>query len=300
MDEEKIEYLYKYRPLYTEKNGIPIFNKNTLSLLNKGELYFSSPINFNDPYDSWLPILPDEMTEEMLIQLLHSTLDEDKEAARNLRKRIRERAGGDLKRFISIKKEELKNREYLKQYFHDMNNNVLKEFLICCFSKNYNNILMWSHYSLNHTGICIGIKLDSNSNVAFAPNELGFSALPPKEVIYSEDNKKLPSIYNKDVNQENLFKFFCYKAKYWSYEDEYRLIIPLKATRNSNILNLKKNSIAEILFGLKVPDEVIKNTLIKIENSKFLDLNSVKFYKMKDKTGYYEVEKEEINPKDYI
>jgi hypothetical protein len=41
---------YKYRPLIddTKSSGI---NENTLRLLEHGELYFSKPKDFNDPFD---------------------------------------------------------------------------------------------------------------------------------------------------------------------------------------------------------------------------------------------------------
>ena len=32
---------------------------------------------------------------------------------------------------------------------------------ISCFSKNYNEILMWSHYADNHNGICIEVEIDN-------------------------------------------------------------------------------------------------------------------------------------------
>src|SRR5207253_3097370 len=31
---------------------------------------------------------------------------------------------------------------------------------ICCFSEEYNNPLLWSHYGDQHRGICIGYTLD--------------------------------------------------------------------------------------------------------------------------------------------
>lgn len=63
MSNERIEYLYKYRPLYKgDKNKFEL-NKHTISLLTKGELFFSIPSEFNDPNDSLIPILSYKITE---------------------------------------------------------------------------------------------------------------------------------------------------------------------------------------------------------------------------------------------
>jgi hypothetical protein len=44
---EEIEYLYKYRPLYSrDAKGEIVLNVNTMNMLKKGEIYFSNPINF--------------------------------------------------------------------------------------------------------------------------------------------------------------------------------------------------------------------------------------------------------------
>jgi hypothetical protein len=80
MNEEKIECLYKYSPLYfyweeiaDQKTGEiiskikvdkPILNKYTLNILTKEELYFSIPNEFNEPYDCDLNILFDEINEQ--------------------------------------------------------------------------------------------------------------------------------------------------------------------------------------------------------------------------------------------
>ncbi len=36
----------------------------------------------------------------------------------------------------------------------------MREYRICSFSKEYNNILLWAHYADGFKGICIKVEID--------------------------------------------------------------------------------------------------------------------------------------------
>lgn len=305
--------LYKYRPLFSywedtidKKTGneikvkmdTPILNKYTLSLLTKGELYFSNPSCFNDPYDTWLPIIPDKLEEKKLYRFLHNK--DFEQNSKNLRKLIREKYGGDLASFIIDL-----NNSYLRNpnqgsYFNTINDPLLKGYYVCCLSGCYNNILMWSHYADNHSGICIGIKRNSKTRIVVEQSEDNTLYLRPREIIYSTDYNKLPQLRKKDINKEQIYKMLLYKTKDWSYEKEYRLLLQQVSNNEGNILRLKKGSICEIFFGLKTPKEVIIKTILELQKSSYINYKDLKFYFMKDKIGFYEVEKQKLNLNDYI
>lgn len=132
--------------------------------------------------------------------------------------------------------------------------NLFKEWAarkaICCFSRNFRNILMWSHYANNHKGFCIGIyhpELENSGLLA--------------DVIYSK--------YFLDVNEDNFLKIdsekgfnqdwdkiLNHKFLDWSYEEEIRLILELDncSSKGKSFL-IGSQTITKIFFGLCMNDE---------------------------------------------
>jgi hypothetical protein len=88
--------------------------------------------------------------------------------------------------------------------------NIIKATGICCFSSEKNDILMWSHYALDHSGLCIGF----HSNRHFFRTAW--------EVEYSDH---IPIITRPhDDAHTMLEKALLTKSKHWSYEKEWRII----------------------------------------------------------------------------
>ena len=121
------------------------------------------------------------------------------------------------------------------------------DWRICSFSKNYNNVLMWSHYADSHKGCCIECEVVSKSvnivNVKYG------SQIPPI-------NLNLPP---KDAAKDVLSR----KLDVWKYEDEVRVLkdVPRSSTK-SKFLKIK---IHKIYLGLRVSaaDRTFFRSLIK-------------------------------------
>ena len=86
-----------------------------------------------------------------------------------------------------------------------------------CFSENFNNILMWSHYADNNKGFCL----------EFNTNKINTRKLYP--VMYEKEPPCLPDLYNKcqkglvDITLlQNIY--ITTKYKNWVYEKEWRYI----------------------------------------------------------------------------
>jgi hypothetical protein len=85
---------------------------------------------------------------------------------------------------------------------------------LLCFSRNWDNILLWSHYAQSHTGICLGFDVpskqpeDGDRDVAYQPNLL-----------------KAPRI--EDLNLEFVERLLLTKHDIWAYEQEVRLFVAL-------------------------------------------------------------------------
>src|ERR1035438_7629193 len=135
-------YLYKYFSFDSKHH----YNDILLNDL----LYFSSPVNFNDPFDCSLSISYKGKDKEFvknylvneILPLQVSNVDEEMKHKAEL--------------FIEEKYSELDpnltdNHNMLQHNY--LNGNLSSG--VCCFSELNNNILMWGHYADKHSGFCL-------------------------------------------------------------------------------------------------------------------------------------------------
>lgn len=268
-------YLYKYRPLfrYNSNNKVEL-NEFTKLLLTKGELYFSNPDEYNDPFDS-----------KFYFMKSYKKID----AIRYFESRpLLERQGAN----------EVINNSFNYDKFVELISSVSSDFRIFCLSADPLNILMWSHYASNHSGICIGLKADNHTikvktdsfnNTRNIPS-LDEGRLIAKPIYYPEGNS-VPHIINPfKYDIKDIEDILYTKSSLWSYEREYRFLLPSEVIP-SNKAYLTKNSIGRVIFGLKVPQD-LKITIIKtIKNNN----KDVTFYETRKVHGKYELELVEIN-----
>lgn len=264
-EDMNLNRLYKYRP----------FNKNTLKLILEGELFFSKPKDFNDPFDSYIDEII-EGTDDDFNQYLKRIMKNDQNI-NDIMKRI-------------------KNKEINFINFLEKNKSQ-NYFNIFCFSRNYNNILMWSHYADEHKGICIGFNIshvDENSltlkckeNYIDINKTKGFNNLPVFHVVYS---KERPVPYNiiKSKHQE-LRDFIYSKSIDWKYEEEYRIVLQDDVLL-SNPVKIELNEIKEIIFGLRMDDKE-KIMLKKLIKS---NIDDIDIYEMVKTNRSYEIVRERI------
>lgn len=134
---------------------------------------------------------------------------------------------------------------------------LAKERGLLCFSKSWNNPVLWSHYANNHKGICMGFDI---------PGSL------PRQVTYVNSRFNWPTKVDEDFTRQLLFTKFVH----WSYEDEYRVYTTLERSEDGicyadfgDKLRLKKvivgseseitrNQIADALGELSTQVEVFK------------------------------------------
>lgn len=310
MNDEKIEYLYKYRPLYSYWNEIensetgeiiskikveePILNKHTLNILTKGELYFSIPKEFNDPYDCELNVLFNEIGEKELFNILKENSSDS--IYRYLRHLIINHFGNDLSHFVNNYN---KDKYIFKDLFYKYYSKLQEELKICCFSSDCDNFLMWSHYSDCHRGVCIGIEYSQKLIITSKAFDIEYCEFM-KPVRYNTTNNIIPRIPFFEITDTKVKDIYYNKAGYWDYEKEYRTVIIEKENPGSTIFYIKKEQVKELIFGSKVPDEMIRLTLREIINSGFIDLNNIKIFKMQKVTDCYKLERIEIILEDYI
>jgi hypothetical protein len=120
---------------------------------------------------------------------------------------------------------------------------VWKMTAILCFSRNWDNLLLWSHYGDSHKGICLGFDIpvgdpgpNYDTDVLYQPNLLQIRG--PEDVNFDLANRLLRT-----------------KHESWSYEQEVRMFANLNDPPDAQGFNW-------IEFG---PDLVLKEVIIGVQ-----------------------------------
>jgi len=190
---ESGEFFYKYR--YIDDSKIDHVKR----IFTHNEMFFPSVDQFNDPFDCKFDF---------------SFAGDEKEVRQYFWRNI-SRKHPDWSR--KEKRNWMKKTKNIntKKFWSDLNDNMKymkSEIGIYSLSRVPDSVLMWSHYSMSHTGFCLKIFDDPNSMFVAR-------ALP---VSYS---KEYPVIYPAtDGEYERFEKTLMTKAKFWEYEEEWRII----------------------------------------------------------------------------
>lgn len=134
------------------------------------------------------------------------------------------------------------------------------QYKIFCCSKEYSNILMWSHYADNHKGICLEIEIDEN----ICKEQNIFN----RKIVY---RAKLVSIVPKNSVKDNAKYILKHKLSKWNYEKEIRFFI-----KNQTPNSYKIGNITSILLGArcntndkKLVEEWIGKNLVALKKVDF-------------------------------
>lgn len=236
--------LYKYR----EDSGF------TEDIIKNHALWFSSPLAFNDPFDCWSVV--GYATDEQKNQTMDRLAQEYPFV-----KDVYSKSPGIVKNCL------------VPQKLKTCADNVFSQIRICSFSQKYNNIIMWSHYAQEHTGLCF--MFDFSEDLLF----LKFCS----KVNYV--SKITPSNALSDEGRKKLIKE-CVLSKYkdWSYEEEVRIMKlgnDIQSNTNGQLVQFNPKALKKIFFGCKATETIIEKYR-GLCNTK--DFQHVEFYKMEQLT----------------
>lgn len=206
--------LYKYYPC----------NRNSFLSLSVNGLWCSEYSKMNDPFEC-LADLKRSFTKEE-IERFKNTLFESGES--------------------KYEKLAFLDETQTNEFINDLRKKPLEQYAFCSFSEDPNNILMWTHYANNHSGIVIGFEfpeLEGNNNLQKVNYE---NELKPIDLEYYA---KFMVGYNDEYLNEILSDYST-KSTHWKYEKEWRL------WRNKKgYYKYKPENIKEIHFGLNTSIE---------------------------------------------
>ena len=223
------QWMYKYVP----------FNPGSLCILTEGTMKFSSPFDFNDPFDC-LPVYTRNLRE--------------------IRKRNRKiitrsiahvNAGRKLSPGAKIQQRGKFARKMRKVIHTDeWHRNLLVGTGICSLSDIPDNILMWSHYAEFHRGFVVGFRVNWNEMDPTRLHSAGLNLIT-QEVTYSKHRPEV--MFASDSNTEFLGKLLLTKALPWEYESEQR-VIDMK--RGPGIHPYKRDELLGcVIAGARMPAE---------------------------------------------
>lgn len=190
------------------------------------KLKFNNPSFFNDPFDCDLDLIS--------FELKNFSSDVKMEIAQ-LRS--------------ENKQHQLSDELLLKAYRHAQLNKLYKAS-ICCFSLDFKNTVMWSHYGDNHNGVAL--IFDQSLDDCFEDLESERISLFP--VCYSRTSRT-NYLENKVKAIQELF---ATKSEDWKYESEYRLV----TLKNQEFFKFRKQYLTGAIFGCRV-NSTDRETFIK-------------------------------------
>lgn len=213
-------------------------NSKRIDILTKGEIRFSQPSVWNDPFELQ-PHYKDNIPKNPWFQILKfaSIISHFKKTNEVLQKEVEE--------FEKEKKRITKDDVY-----DFINRNILGLSL----TEDKDSLLMWSHYASNHSGFVI--EFDTNNDFFKNKDRHLFkvaSDIRRPEVNTYEFEKIIINIVsllkeNKPLSETHFEKisYFFRKSIEWKYEKEWRLITTVNNASNYNDI---KDTIKTRHFG---------------------------------------------------
>jgi hypothetical protein len=200
----KPQFIYKYHQM----------NLHLMEMLTNAEFYMSKKSDLNDPLDMAYTI-----SLENYLNLYFGKYPSLKNDPKHV-----ELVSSCFKRKI----ERCEN-----DWMNDIDE-LQSKLRVVCFTEDGNNPLMWSHYALNHTGVCLRFEpaKDSEFEKALCP------------VTYSDE-------LIEARNTSDFAKCLLTKLDTWAIEKEWRII------SDKDKFRFKHEALVEIVFGLKVPESTI-------------------------------------------
>jgi len=246
---------------------------NHKKLLTQRQIYVASPKEFNDPFDCRITYNFELLDTDEKIRQFIAAFNRRKSRIRNPQtENIDELMFNDIRN----------NRSEVQKEWND---NLFKlqdrDYGVLSLALDWNSILMWGHYSANHTGFCVGFYEEGLK----AENIFGKGG----DVIYCDTFPQINPI--EDNTPEIGYIATHTKARDWSYEKEYRffkLFHEKAPTTNDRLIKLGDLAFAEVIMGVNFPKDELSNIKEAVHSIK------VPLYQVVKVKGEFKLSRERI------
>jgi hypothetical protein len=215
--EDTPRWLFKFMSLKGERA------EYAQRIIEKRTLFFSSPLDFNDPFDC-RPRL-DAPKSSLLREI-------------RFKRRIKKTPGlSPAQRRALGEKARTEPRERLLEKGREAFTQSMEKLGVTCLSSNITNMAMWSHYADAHAGIAIGFDM----------RQWPWHDLPlVMEVQYGPQRPVYDILCRVADREDQLFNALCHKAEEWRWEAEWRVL--LRNGARTEFL-LPPGAIASVIVG---------------------------------------------------
>ncbi len=257
----KLLFEHKPNELYRYRSG----HSQDIEALREGYEWLSSPDDYNDPFDSRMfhsfgavsvPVVNKQINDNPIIMAkLKPLIGDDKfdvfgeRADKQLFEKSKKYLGP---LFEAYKSDCIK----LGEIFADFSDKTEASFegkvravsKICSFTTNFDNRLMWAHYSKSHKGYCLEYEFED-------PYYQNGFILP---VYYQDEPLDMTDLLvragggEKGAHFSVVFGSALIKSKPWEYEKEWRYI----AMSKDNNRKLKGMKLKRVILGCNVEQEL--------------------------------------------
>lgn len=287
---------------FDEKPGCRAFYKYSpaniaIETLKSREVWYSSPLAFNDPFDFQsglhFDFNLDSLHHNVLMRIgeLASGQEEppvkENDAWGKIVLAAREHYpthGFPLERWKQLTEPSFRELlEVIKKTKSDYQRNWREKLVpgirVFCVTEDRDNLLMWAHYARNHTGVVFEYwSLPEEDNALSVARKIRYVKTPPSFFTQSE---WIDSFVGRgELDEKSLYKRYAYiKSDHWSYEREWRVWYPLSdTTKKYDKVPIRTNELKGLYLGCCIDTEE-KNEILKLLKSNFPDARAYQAHK---------------------
>lgn len=230
-------------------------------ILEEREVYFPSPLKFNDPFDCRIVHDYSEYDDVQIRRHVEKYIDMFKPDLSSEKR--------DLEINIALNDKKFENNEFKRSIL----DGAMSQIGIFSVSRTPTSNLMWGHYSDSHMGFCVGFDADRLDHYFKSLYEKSGYIIDRLQIDYVREYPVLNSLRYPD-QVEHYTKLVGSKSDEWKYEEEYRFL----SIRHSNfVVKLPSDSVVEVIVGYLVPPEfrtkIISNTKKQFPKAKIFQVN---------------------------
>lgn len=284
-------FLYKY------------VTEDRISILKDGLIRFSQPQAFNDPFELKPHISEimdraglEKTISDLLPEIIKNEYDKQSQEFRNkipfdifmsFAEVNAEKIIGDKDVFLAS------GAKIMQQIVCE---GIEKVIGILSLSESVNNLLMWAHYANSHQGFVI--EFDSSNKFFNQQINENDELRYLRKISYSDERPNI-RINVRDGSDAGV-KMFLTKSNEWSYEKEWRIMLPLEHSdkkiksipHDIHLFKIPFSAISKVIIGARATQETVQEIKEAIlVNS---ELNHITLCKMLIDDKRYELKMEKI------
>jgi hypothetical protein len=243
------EFVYKY--VTWEKD----YHRRIIS---DYEIFFSSVRNFNDPFDSMVPFRYDFCNEKQILNMYCEAITHDYPHLSESEVQIKARN--------ELLINDIRDSERIQYNIDTQREYLATKFGIFSASNRNDSILMWSHYSNMHKGICV--RFNCKKFHEFIETECIMKNLM---VYYHnvEYYKEYPILKPSEYDDDEAFLIsLLIKYDDWKYENEIRFIL---FDKPNTAISLYDGIIDQIILGCRISKDN-RDNIINIAKAKNIEV----------------------------